>query len=225
MCDLLPCPHRGKYRDISENLQSDKDSKEINKGGTTDKFKQDEKFRQGEKPDLHSDRLKNIRNENTEGDIVIDGKRSVAEELKKEESLCKYKQFLEAEKPDVESRSDSEKSVTSDRSRRGREKKKKVVKETLIASPAHSDTENKALKDKALNSKSKQEKHGVSERTTSDSEDENIQDKGPQAKDERSRSLERKTEKLRPRLSSSPKAGRGVDEAIGQVCNDHIAIL
>ena len=224
MCDLLPCPHRGKYSDISANLQSDKKSRMFHKDTTAEKLKHDEFFRSSEKNDSQSNTLKNNRDKNArEDEIVVDGERRDSERLRNDES--KYKQFLEAEKPDVESRSDSERSITSDRSRREKEEKRnKVGKEGFIASPAHSDSENKALNNKELESKSQQERHGLSERTASDSEGENAPDKGQRSRNGRSRSLERKKEKLRPRLSSSPKTERRVDEAIGQVCNCNIIV-
>ena len=225
MCDLLPCPHRGKYSDISANLQSDKNSRMFHKDTTAEKLKHDELLRPSEINDSPSNTLKNNKDKNArEDEIIVIGERGDSERLRKDES--KYKQFLEAEKPDVESRSDSERSVTSDRSRKKREKKRsKVGKESFITSPAHSDSENKALNNKEMESKKdKQEIHGLSERTASDSEGENAPDKGQRSRNGRSRSLERKKEKLRPRLSSSPKTERRVDEAIGQVCNCNIIV-
>ena len=144
----------------------------------------------------------------------------------------KYKQFLEAEKPDVE-KSESERSVNSERSTvsnnsvksdRSRKDKDKKRKKTDMETVEVTYSEETKLEQLDLRKESKENREKLlsprHDKLYRDKENEMPSDKVQSSGDERSRSQGRKKEKLRPRLSSSPvRERKSVDEAIGQVCN------
>ena len=134
MCDLLPCPHRGMYDDVLGNDQADHSGKEVHKEVTQEseksrlqdiqvsskekstrerKLDKDSKFTDLEmRPTKQSeDRLRD-KPDNKEIELFHEIEK-LNEKQRRDDG--KYKQFLEAEKPDVE-KSDSERSLNSDRS-------------------------------------------------------------------------------------------------------------
>ena len=218
MCDLLPCPHRGKYDELLENLHSEKTSKEVQSDKVQDKVKQTEFLSPRETYDTGNEKLINhVDNKVRENEFISDDERSGKDKPRKDES--KYKLFLEAEKPDIESRSDSDRSAKSDRNRKRKEKEVTAEQQNITSGVRQSDTEDIDTDDRKFRSEKKPELDTgavFSEKKDQDSESDsdNIQ----RSRGERSRPREMKKEKLRPRLSSSPKAERKVvDDAIGQV--------
>ena len=283
MCDLLPCPHRGKYDD---NLQAEKTSKEGKIDQRKDsqsenrkefysdnrkEFQSDKrkKFHSDNRKEFHSDNRKEFHSDNRKefhsdnrkefqsgngkefqsdtirdkiqeneflspretynyekrtkyGDSKIKDKEIMSDYKsdidKQGKDGSKYKQFLEAEKPDIEIRSDSDRSVSSDKSRKGKDKvkAKKVYARKINTEDIDSDAVSKELRQekeqgRSTDAESSRKSDGASESDTHPDND----NKG---KGERSRSRELKKDKLRPRLSSSPKSERKVvDDAIGQV--------
>ena len=277
MCDLLPCPHRGKYDD---NLQAEKTSKEGKIDQRKDsqsenrkefysdnrkEFQSDKRkeFHSDNRKEFHSDNRKEFHSDNRKEFQSGNGKEfqsdTIRDKIQENEFLSpretynnekrtkygdskikdkeimsdyksdinkqgkdgsKYKQFLEAEKPDIEIRSDSERSVSSDKSRKGKDKvkaKKKVCARMSDTEDIDSDAVSKELRREKEQGQSTGAEFG--RKSDGASESDTHPDKNSEGKGERSRSRELKKDKLRPRLSSSPKSERKVvDDAIGQVC-------
>ena len=259
MCDLLPCPHRGKYDD---NMQAEKTSKEGKTEQRTDlqsenrkefhsdnryKFQSDKRkeFQNGYRKEFQTDNWKEFQSDKIRDQIQENEFLSPREtynyenrakysdsKIKDKEIMSdfksdrdkqgkhgsKYKQFLEAEKPDIENRSDSDRSVSSDKSRRGKDKvkAKKVYARKSDTEDIDSDAVSKELRQEKEKGRSTDaEFSGKSDGALESDTHPDIDNKG---KGERSRSRELKKDKLRPRLSSSPKSERKVvDDAIGQV--------
>ena len=246
MCDLLPCPHRGKYDD---NMQAEKTSKEgkIDQSESRKEFHSDNrnKFQSDKRKEFQSEKIKEFQSDKIrdkiqeneflspretynydkrtkDGDSKIKDKEIISDYKsdvnKPGNDGRKYKQFLEAEKPDIENRSDSDRSVSSDKSRKGKDKvkAKKANARKSDTEDIDSDAVSKELRREKEQGRSTAEE--FSRKSDGAWESDTHPDYDNKAKGERSRSRELKKDKLRPRLSSSPKSERKVvDDAIGQV--------
>lgn len=217
VCDLLPCPHRGKYDNNAENSLTDTTSS----GFTKEKLGQKEIASPREAFINDKDRTQRAVDErfSRKGKLISDSERISDRRHSEDES--RYTQFLEAEKPDIESKSDSDRSVKSDRSRQVKEtRRKKTDKESVIDYKKDSDLDKEELRERKNDrARTRQRGSSLPENLPRDEEPELPPEK-IQSEEDRSRSRETKKEKLRPRLSSSPKRERKVvDDAIGQVCS------
>ena len=203
MCDLLPCPHRGQYEPEINEKNSDKF---INKGDNLEKM-------------------------NMKGSNYCDKK--IIEEKQ-------YKQYLEAEKPDIDSSSSKEGTPNDSEYFKKDSKDRHRDLEEMVQDIVISDKREELEKDGDRVSEKdyvEKDKHRHNEDSSSEKSDKHIR-RREKDRDTNGRSKERRIDKrdeeetksrekvIKPKHSSSPnRQKKGVNAAIGQVCNKNYKLI